>query len=717
MKDFRKAANSELSIVVLCYQSGETIRQFFGELLKALRASGIDWELVLVGNYMAGTVDATPAVLRTLQLEDPARIRVVAEEKQGMMGWDVRSGLTASSGEFLAFIDGDGQMPAQDLIKLYNKMRAEKWDLGKTYRVRRDDGTARRIITILYNALYRLLFPGTRSRDINAKPKIFTRKVYEMLDLKSDDWFIDAEIMIKARRLKLTIGEIPTVFYRNPHRKSYIKWKAILEFIRNLAMAKTEEIRALGFTPRGRPGLWLILGSAAILRFALFLPFLLHTSLATWLANPGFTQPYYWVLSGNLLHSFSFSIASAPSFLPNTFHVPLYPLFLAGLRSISESLPWLVSAHIFLSLAVITLFWSIAHRLLGGRIAFWSSLIFALEPFSIFQSGVFYSEILFLLFFFLSLFFLLRAVEKKRKEDVLLTGLFLGLATLTRVLALYTIVFFAFALLLAYWWKRTSWKILLLHLALLAIGCGLVIAPWGLRNYKQFGSFQLSFLPAYTFYLYNAGDFLAYQTNRFSPSGREEVRQELRDEFVASVHDPKVDRLDEDVSALINHTGDLYSASRQIILSAPLRYVKFEAIFVASSVVNEGYRDVLNAFGTNAFQPSHFFSFLIKPDSLSQRMQARDLSGWDYSLLFSEIVWLLVWVTIITGFLLMIARHQWRLTSVVAFSLLMALFFNSAAGSLSSGRYHFPSVPFIIISCIISLQVLLIRGSKNLKHE
>src|SRR3989344_5262278 len=101
MIDSHKTANPELSIVVLCYQAGETIRQFFGELLKELRGSGIDWELVLVGNYLPGTTDPTPTVLAELQQEEPGRIRVVAQEKQGMMGWDVRSGLAASGGKNL----------------------------------------------------------------------------------------------------------------------------------------------------------------------------------------------------------------------------------------------------------------------------------------------------------------------------------------------------------------------------------------------------------------------------------------------------------------------------------------------------------------------------------------------------------------------------------------------------------------------------------------
>ena len=66
------------------------------------------------------------------------------------------------------------------------------------------------------------------------KPKIFTREALEKLKLTSNDWFIDAEIIIQASRLNFSIKEIPTIFYVNKQRSSFLKFKAILEFISNL---------------------------------------------------------------------------------------------------------------------------------------------------------------------------------------------------------------------------------------------------------------------------------------------------------------------------------------------------------------------------------------------------------------------------------------------------------------------------------------------------
>ena len=49
------------------------------------------------------------------------------------------------------------------------------------------------------------MFPGINAWDINSKPKIITRALYQKMNLESNGWFIDAKIMIIARRLKLVL--------------------------------------------------------------------------------------------------------------------------------------------------------------------------------------------------------------------------------------------------------------------------------------------------------------------------------------------------------------------------------------------------------------------------------------------------------------------------------------------------------------------------------
>jgi glycosyltransferase involved in cell wall biosynthesis len=236
----------ELSVVVLCYRSGGAARSFAAHISRSLLDAGIDnYQLVLVGNYVAGGGDTTPDVVRELAAGDP-RIVCSAVMKEGMMGWDLRCGLALATGQYLAVIDGDGQVLVEDLVRVYRLLREQGLDLAKTYRRQRGDGLKRKLLSMVFNGLFHVLFPGLLVRDINAKPKILTRAAFERMTLQSTDWFIDAEIMIQARGLGLRVGETETEFLGLTGRRSFIKLAAVFEFLHNLLRYRILEFRRRG---------------------------------------------------------------------------------------------------------------------------------------------------------------------------------------------------------------------------------------------------------------------------------------------------------------------------------------------------------------------------------------------------------------------------------------------------------------------------------------
>lgn len=225
----------EISVVILCYRAGGFAAVFAEQMKKTLEEAHLDYELVLVGNYHAQMkeIDSTPRVVSELAAHD-SRIVAVVKEKKGMMGWDMRSGLDAARGKCIAVIDGDGQMPPADVVKVYRALRSGSYDIAKTYRDTRFDGWFRVLISKVYNLLSKILFPKVRVRDMNSKPKIFTAEALRKLRLSSDDWFIDAEMIIKGSYLGMKIAETPTIFHPNANRPSFVKPRAILEFVRHL---------------------------------------------------------------------------------------------------------------------------------------------------------------------------------------------------------------------------------------------------------------------------------------------------------------------------------------------------------------------------------------------------------------------------------------------------------------------------------------------------
>jgi len=224
----------ELSVIVLCYRAGESILRVIEPLFGQLVATGETFELVLVANHWPGDGDSTPGYVTTFAWTRP-EVRVVAGEKGGAMGWDMRSGLAAATGRYLIVIDGDAQNPVSDAVELYREMRRTGADVGKGRRVLREDGLYRRVVSIGYNTLFRLLFRTRGLWDVNGKPKGLTRAAYKRMTLTSDDWFIDAEIVLAARELGLEIHELPVRFLRNAERASLVRPSAIWEFLVNMS--------------------------------------------------------------------------------------------------------------------------------------------------------------------------------------------------------------------------------------------------------------------------------------------------------------------------------------------------------------------------------------------------------------------------------------------------------------------------------------------------
>ena len=184
---------TELSVVVLCYHSGKTILPFFNKLREVLENLHVEYEIVLVANDFAESKDETIEIVAQLALDQP-RVKPVTLIKEGMMGWDMLQGMNSCSGKYICVIDGDGQFPIESVAEVYSVIKDSDFDIVKTYRVKRHDGSYRIFLSSVYNLLFTLIYPGLHSKDVNSKPKILTRDVYSRLNLQSTDWFIDAEI-------------------------------------------------------------------------------------------------------------------------------------------------------------------------------------------------------------------------------------------------------------------------------------------------------------------------------------------------------------------------------------------------------------------------------------------------------------------------------------------------------------------------------------------
>jgi glycosyltransferase involved in cell wall biosynthesis len=222
--------NLNISVVIPFYNEEENVKRVVTGLVNSLERASIDYELVLVNN---GSIDNSPQILEDLAKEKPDRMKVVHVSVNQGYGWGIINGLKIASGEYVGYMGGDGQIKPEDVIRVYYAISQGNCDLAKVKRISRKDGLLRKMVSLVYNRLFRLLFRVT-SLDINGTPKIFRKDWLERFQLTAKDWFIDSEVMIKANYLNLKVSEVLVEFLRREKGRSHVEFTTILEFAKNM---------------------------------------------------------------------------------------------------------------------------------------------------------------------------------------------------------------------------------------------------------------------------------------------------------------------------------------------------------------------------------------------------------------------------------------------------------------------------------------------------
>jgi glycosyltransferase involved in cell wall biosynthesis len=218
----------KFSIIIPSRNEAENLKILLPKVQKALE--GIDCEIIVVDN---GSTDDSAEILKDLKKTIP-NLGIAYEPIPGY-GRAVLAGLKTAKGGILGIIRADNQEKPDDLAAMYVSFSGEKQpSIFKAIRKSRaGDGAIRVAISKIYNILFQAVF-GLRTKDINATPKIFTQEFYRNASLESLDWFIDAEIVIKAAGLGYAINEAEIEYLPRLKGKSNVRPSHICQFLANI---------------------------------------------------------------------------------------------------------------------------------------------------------------------------------------------------------------------------------------------------------------------------------------------------------------------------------------------------------------------------------------------------------------------------------------------------------------------------------------------------
>lgn len=226
----------EISLVMPCYNEERCIDQTAPELTRAFSSAGVALELVLVDN---GSTDGTGRVIDELVARGLPIRKVTVEQNRGY-GDGILRGLDACRAPVVGYLCADGQVAAEDVLRTFRLIQGrEDRVLAKVRRRFREDSVKRKVVSIIYNGLMQASFGWLGAIDINASPKILSQRNYRAMDLRSRDWFLDPEIILKAKAMGLRVIEIDVEGRPRRSGTSHVRKSTMLEFLKNIWRYRT----------------------------------------------------------------------------------------------------------------------------------------------------------------------------------------------------------------------------------------------------------------------------------------------------------------------------------------------------------------------------------------------------------------------------------------------------------------------------------------------
>lgn len=208
-----------------------------------LIASGevADYELIIVDD---ASTDATPRMADDAAASDP-RVRVVHHPTNRKLGGSMKSGFAAATGDVVVYTDADLPFDMRELHKALRLLRQYEAHVVSAYRFdRTEEGWVRVVYSAFYNLLVRVLF-GVRVRDVNFAFKVCRSSIFADISLKSEGSFIDAELIVRAKKRGYSIVQFGVDYFARTRGVSTLSSPAVIVKILREAFALRRELNAI----------------------------------------------------------------------------------------------------------------------------------------------------------------------------------------------------------------------------------------------------------------------------------------------------------------------------------------------------------------------------------------------------------------------------------------------------------------------------------------
>lgn len=199
----------KVSLVIPVYNESANMARVIPMARETLNQVSGTFEIVLVDD---GSTDDTVVVAQAEMGDQVDHLRVVTHARKSGYGITVADGLRAATGDWIAFVDGDGQFDPRDLRRLAEL--SDGADLIAGWRIHRADPWHRSVVSGTFNVLVRLLY-GISYRDIDCGFKLMRRELLRVASpILARSALLNTELYFKATRSGLIIRQVGIQHHR-----------------------------------------------------------------------------------------------------------------------------------------------------------------------------------------------------------------------------------------------------------------------------------------------------------------------------------------------------------------------------------------------------------------------------------------------------------------------------------------------------------------------
>jgi glycosyltransferase involved in cell wall biosynthesis len=219
-----------ISAVLPAFNEEENIDKAACRVVEAIQKLGFrEWELLIVDD---GSADMTGEIADRLAASDPEHIRAFHHGPNRGYAEALKTGFSSARYQLIFFTDSDLQFDVREIENLLPLI--EDADIVCGFRIYRFDHLTRLVLSWGFNLLVRITF-RINVRDIDCAFKLFRREVFDKVTIESKKFFVNAEVLAKAKYHGFRLVERGVWHYPRAAGRSTVRPSHILSTLKELA--------------------------------------------------------------------------------------------------------------------------------------------------------------------------------------------------------------------------------------------------------------------------------------------------------------------------------------------------------------------------------------------------------------------------------------------------------------------------------------------------